>query len=208
MKKTKTIAVFLAFFAVVACSDEGLTDPRDGKKYKVVKIGTQTWIAENLNYEANGSKCYDNKPANCNKYGRLYNWETAKKACPSGWHLPSKEEWETLTATVGGKETAGKYLKAVSGWNDWDEDQLQIEGKQELPSNGEDKFGFTALPGGFGDGDEFNSVGNNGRWWSTTEYKAGFNFIYTLIMHSGREKAGFRDKDTKGRLCSVRCVQD
>jgi len=57
-------------------------------------------MAENLNYEASGSKCYDNKPANCDKYGRLYNWNTAKTACPSGWHLPASYEWDVLLRYV------------------------------------------------------------------------------------------------------------
>jgi len=103
-----------------------LTDKRDGKKYKTVIIGERTWMAENLNYEANGSKCYDNKPENCDKYGRLYDWNTAKEACPSGWHLPSDEEWK-IDRYVGGKE-AEKKLKSKSGW---DED-----------GNGTDDFGF------------------------------------------------------------------
>ena len=124
---------------------KALIDNRDGKKYKTVTIGSKTWMAENLNYEAKGSKCYENKDENCTTYGRLYNWSTAMKACPSGWHLPSKTEYEALDKAVGGEEVAGKKLKAKSGWN--------------KNGNGTDDFGFPAMPGGGGHShDSFKSV--------------------------------------------------
>jgi uncharacterized protein (TIGR02145 family) len=123
MKNLATILIL--FCASVFAQQKGtFTDPRDGKTYKTAKIGTQIWLAENLNYEAEGSVCYENNPANCAKYGRLYNWETAKKVCPDGWHLPSNAEWDKLfrfvdgdkgTKSPYGSKTAGKYLKAKSG---------------------------------------------------------------------------------------------
>jgi hypothetical protein len=58
-------------------------------------------MAENLSYGAEGSKCYDKKLKNCKKYGRLYDWETAIKACPAGWHLPSNDEWDRPFLNVG-----------------------------------------------------------------------------------------------------------
>jgi len=136
------------------------TDPRDGKTYKTIKIGEQVWMAENLAYNAEGSKCYDNNEENGKKYGRLYDWDTAMQACPPGWHLPSDEEWQTLLDFVGdvgvgfGGMIAGKKLKSKNGWNE--------------NGNGTDDFGFTALPGGSGnDFDEFYGVGSEGNWWGT-----------------------------------------
>jgi uncharacterized protein (TIGR02145 family) len=175
-----------------------LTDSRDSKRYKVVKIGTQTWMAENLNYNANGSKCYSNSNANCDKYGRLYNWSTAKSACPKGWHLPSDGEWTTLAKSAGGTGnygdggTAGTKLKAKSGWNN--------------NGNGTDEFGFSALPGGYGNSSgSFYYVGSDGSWWSSTEYSA--TRAYYRDMSFGNARVGRSGYD-KGIFRSVRCVQD
>jgi uncharacterized protein (TIGR02145 family) len=130
-----------------------------GKTYKTVKIGSQTWFAENLDYAVGGSVCYENSSSNCTKYGRLYNWDDANSACPSGWHLPSDAEWTALENTVGGSSTAGKKLKSTTGWNN--------------NGNGINQYGFSALPGGFGNSDGgFLSAGDSGYWWSSTEIDA------------------------------------
>jgi uncharacterized protein (TIGR02145 family) len=73
-------------------------DIRDGKKYKVVKFGTQIMMSENLAYKPSSGNywAYDNKQSNVSKYGYLYDWEIAKKVAPIGWHLPTKEEWENF----------------------------------------------------------------------------------------------------------------
>jgi uncharacterized protein (TIGR02145 family) len=168
------------------------TDPRDGKTYKTVTIGNQVWMAENLNYEASGSKCYDNNPANDQKYGRLYDWETAKRACPPGWHLPSDAEWTTLTDFVGGSSTAGTKLKSANGWNS--------------NGNGTDEYGFSALTGGYGRSNgSFNGVGKLGWWWSATEDNA--SNAYSRDMYVGLANVG-RSSSGKASFFSVRCVKD
>jgi len=174
------------------------TDARDGKQYKMVEIGNQTWMAENLNYNASGSKCNDDKESNCQKYGRLYNWETAKTACPQSWYLPHDYEWQILVNLAGGEKIAGKKLKAAKGWI-YDED-----GKS---GNGTDDYGFSALPGGAGGsgGNSFEIVGFSGYWWSASEY--GSNAAYLLVMNYNYEDVG-RVGYGKGSLRSVRCIKD
>jgi len=214
-----------------------MTD-KGGKTYKTIKIGTQTWMAENLNYNASGSKCYgegeigDAVPktdehgnfilgedgylildyiptyssaeiqANCTKYGRLYDWETANTACPSGWRLPNNEDWDILITAVGGEETAGKYLKAKSGWKDY-------EGNL---ANGEDKFGFSALPGGSGAlGDNFvnfGGVGNGGDWWSASEYYDIYGNSLPYSWYMGDSERIYHNETFNSHLLSVRCVKD
>ncbi|MDR2693285.1 MAG: hypothetical protein LBB74_03610 [Chitinispirillales bacterium] len=144
------------------------TDKRDGKTYRAVVIGGKTWMAENLNYETGKSWCYDNKESNCNKYGRLYDWKTAMKTCPSGWHLPSNQEWDGLVGAAGGKTTAGKKLKSTSGWSG--------------NGNGTDEYGFSALPGGDRyTGGSFINAGGRGYWWTAT--KGGASYAYYRDMY-------------------------
>ena len=113
----KKAVILLALLSIATFAQQKGTfaDSRDKKKYKTVKIGEQTWMAENLNYNAKGSKCYANKPANCTKYGKLYDWATAVNACPKGWHLPDTTEWQALANFAGGGDVAGKKLKAKNG---------------------------------------------------------------------------------------------
>jgi len=167
-------------------------DSRDDKIYRIVKIGNQIWMAANLNYNASGSKCYGNQESNCQKYGRLYDWNTAKTACPKGWHLPTKDEYGKLDNFVGGANTAGKFLKATSGWNN--------------NGNGQDTHGFAALPGGYGSSNgDFGSVGNFGYWWSAMEYSS-INAYYRRMYYGG-EYVDYYDY-YKDFLYSVRCLQD
>jgi uncharacterized protein (TIGR02145 family) len=158
-------------------------DSRDGKKYKTVKIGNQTWMAENLNYSTGNSWCYDNSSSNCNTYGRLYDWNTAKRACPSGWSLPSKSEFETLLSNVGGSGNNAYHALKDGG-----------------------SSGFSALFGGWrGSYGRFRSVGNGGSWWSSSEY--GTYSAWYLTMYSYYQSA-YMYYDGKGLGLSVRCLQD
>jgi len=111
-----------------------LTDGRDGQEYRIVRIGSQTWTAQNMNFGSKDSWCYSNDPALCAIYGRLYAHEAALTACPSGWHLPTDDEWIALTAAVGGNSGAGTSLKSAGGWN--------------LSGGGRDMSGFRILPAG------------------------------------------------------------
>jgi uncharacterized protein (TIGR02145 family) len=167
------------------------TDKRDGKVYRTVEMPDgKTWMAENLNYQTGGSWCYGNDNSKCDKYGRLYNWKTAKSVCQSGWHLPSREEWVTLV-NAAGSSTAGKKLKAKSGWNN--------------VGSGEDAYGFSALPGGLYYNSDFDDAGNGGYWWTATENGSG-NMYYRGM---GDDYDGVIETalDSSGGF-SVRCVMD
>ena len=192
-----------------------LTDARDKQVYKTVKIGTQTWMAQNLNYAdsasmanlAGNSWCYNNSADSCARYGRLYTWTGAMNiassyqsasasaginavhqgACPVGWHVPTDAEWSTLATAVGGSSSAGTMLKSASGWN------------------GTDDYGFSALPAGlrysYGD---FDYVRNDAFFWSAT-------WRYADAASSGHLgfSASMLTRDLgKSFAFSVRCVQD
>lgn len=203
--KNTFILIGLTIFCIYGFSQEtgSFTDIRDGKVYKTVKIGTQWIMAENFAYKTNSGNywAYDNDSRNVEKYGYLYDWKTAKKVCPTGWHLPTDAEWTTLTDVLGGESIAGGKLKET-GTTHW--------GSPNAGATNE--TGFTALPGGnrnlFG---QFQYIGDVGRYWSSTDSTksindrvgdAWFRDIYARDGKIGRnistEVAGF----------SVRCIRD
>ncbi len=125
-----------------------MIDSRDGQTYKTVVIGTQTWMAENLNYSTTASWCPLQKSSYCEKYGRLYYYDDVTSTlCPDGWHLPSLSEWQTLLEYVdehNGSEGIGKSLKSTMNWmeeGDMSETRVAV-------ATGKDSFGFSAQPAG------------------------------------------------------------
>ena len=186
----------------MVADENSMQDPRDGKIYKIVTMGTQIWMAENLAYNAEGSECYLYNEAYCGKYGRLYDWGMALEACPSGWHLPSNGEWEQLHRYAEDiplpytSYAAGKYLKAESGWNS--------------NGNGENTQGFAALPGGRGYADGngyFGSIGSDGYWWTSTPDSYSQN--HATSQHITYDD-DYATSERWGPLSmfSVRCVAD
>jgi len=188
----------------------------DAENCKKKQIGNKVWMAENLNIDlGGGSRCYEDKPENCTKYGRLYSWAAAmgidakynnqswgesdarhKGICPTGWHIPSDADWEELVSHVESENycsrCAARYLKAKSGWNG--------------NGNGTDAYGFSALPGGIGGNGSFYNVGDDGRWWSATEHNSGS--AYSRVMGHLDDEDVFYFDYNKYYLFSVRCVQD
>ena len=205
-----------------------MTDSRDGQVYKTVKIGDQTWMAENLNYSDSvvtpslkgKSWCFDNDPEKCKVTGRLYTWSAAidsvalandaenprtcgnpdackfaddvQGICPSGWHLPSYDEWYTLVSELGGEKAAGPILKSKIGWN---------------KKMGADEVGFSALPSGVWDGS--GDFGVEGAYfWSATD-AATFQSDNVSVMSLENEvESAILAHAGKYFGLSVRCVKD
>ena len=193
-----------------------LVDDRDGQTYKTVKVGDQWWMAENLNFETDNSYCYNDSVEYCEKYGRLYTWAVAmdsagtwsvngkdcgyketcsptypvRGVCPDGWHLPSMDEWDTLTV-VDGLHTCTR-LKSTSGWlND---------------GNGTDDSGFSMFPAvsRYKDG-SFSYESRDAYFWSSIEYSnddaRGVHFHYN-------NDDVYWTYDAKSYAYSVRCLKD
>ena len=208
---------------VVSCSkfplfqDDTFTDTRDNHVYKQVRIGTQTWMAENLAYlpavspSAVGSDSiphyyvYDYQGISTdaagtagtyNNYGVLYNWEAAKFSCPSGWHLPNDEEWQTLADFLDKNWlTVGNKMKET-GTSHW------ISPNDKATN----KSGFTGLPGGERSvSGGFNGIGYYGEFWSSSIIYPPFIKIRMLV--TGLEVLGANHFDP-GNGFSVRCLKD
>jgi uncharacterized protein (TIGR02145 family) len=189
-----------------------------GQTYNTVQIGNKCWMKENLNYETGNSWCYDDDPANCNLFGRLYDWYTVMNGasasnldpsgvqgiCPPGWHVPSDREWWDLEGNVDSKHwtndgewqglhsngyDAGDRLKSTFGW--------------EENSNGSDLYGFTGLPGGeFQDG--YRNKGTNATWWTTSARDSEYIYYHRLTS-SNKVSRWFQNKHLG---VSLRCVKN
>ena len=171
-----------------------MIDPRDGQVYKTATIGEQTWMAENLNYENDGSFCYDDRMSYCIKYGRLYTWDAAMKACPTGYHLPTLEEWNILLDSVGGVEHAGTKLKISTGWENG---YINYE-------KGKDCCGFSALPAGRKNKDgSYIEKFKRTYFWSASEITSFM--AYNISMKTS--SAAHLYESSKISALSVRCLK-
>ena len=214
-KKDKGFVKFIPDYIIPDFRNGHLKDYRDDMTYRTVTIGDQTWMAENLNYEADGSACYEDSTSNCDKYGRLYTWGAAKDACPSGWRLPKMKEFFTLFENVGGSSTAAKMLKSRTGWHwhVWESDHyvstkpIRTRRKSIMTDgNGIDAFSFTALPE--------SDRGENVCFWSSDGFDSESNFKYAMTMEFMMDEASYNSFYTEDDLfggpywCAVRCFKE
>lgn len=136
-----------------------LADPRDGQVYRTISVGEHRWMAQNLAFASSGSWCYDNSPAQCTRYGRLYSPLAAGHACPRGWHLATGSEWRDLLDRAGGAGAATRLI-ATGGWEFqggwWDRFHplrwirpLGAENVRTVAWVATDSLGLRILPGGF-----------------------------------------------------------
>jgi len=185
-----------------------------GESYRTVKVGTQVWLDRNLNYYVEGSRCYRDGSVNCETYGRMYSWAAAmdldascnqkscygqiqarhRGICPDGWHIPSNTEWDALKNTVGSSSTA---LKAESGW-----------GLYNNNGGGNNKYGFSALPGGYYDNNlrSFDYIYTEGYWWSSSEYNV--DRAYYWYMLESDDSFNYEFSKDKVDLFYVRCMRN
>lgn len=191
MKKLLLAAAFILI--VSALNGQGkFTDIRDGNVYRTITVNGITWMAENLRFKTkNGAVYYDNNPDNARDYGMLYDWKAAKTVCPSGWHLPSGNEFRTLS----------------------DHFQLQESWRKES----KDTISFTIQLGGFQDHEgTFSELDESGYYWTATEYdnKSAEYFSYMIIDNmivtdiSRKEDVDDISGTDKNDKYSVRCIKN
>ena len=175
--------------------EDEITDPRDNQVYKIVKIGDQVWMAENLNYEVPQSWCYDDKQSNCETYGRLYTWTAVMDSvnqggcgyeasctiqkphrgiCPEGWHVPDNDEWQTFVDFAG---------------------------------TNYDELGFNVLMAGNRDVmGTFRMRGDKAYMWSATEGSATTAWDFIFFLYSSSINSDTNGEKFLGR--SLRCIKD
>ena len=193
-----------------------ITDPRDGKIYTTVLIGTQCWMARNLNAgtKMDGTRnqadndllekyCYDNDTNNCSIYGGLYQWNEAMQydtipgvrgICPDGWYLPTDEDFTLLTTTLGGESAAGGVMKET-GTTHW----------ADPNAGATNSSGFTALPGGYrSDNGTFHGLSQRANFWSSSVVSPSAAWVRYLYYDSLEVGRSF---DSRAYGYSIRCIK-
>ncbi len=205
-----------------------VVDSRDGQSYSTVQIGTQCWMAENINVGTmisgandqtdNGiieKYCYGNDIANCDTYGGLYQWGEAMQydtisstpdVCPDGWHIPSDDEWKTLEMYLGMSQSDADAL----GWRGTDEGgKLKETGTTHWnsPNTGAtNSSGFTGLPGGYrATSGSFDYISVYGYYWTSTEYVSNHSKLRTLGSNYSQV---YRENGWNPNGFGVRCIKD
>jgi uncharacterized protein (TIGR02145 family) len=198
-------------YSYANCGDP-FTDARDGQTYKTVCIGSQTWMAQNLNYAAPGSSCYGDDASNCSTYGHLYTSSTMMQGaaastanpsgvqgvCPKGWHVPSAPEWTQLINFLGGPTVAGGALKKDT-----------ILWQVSLGKPGTNSSGFSALPAGAGNltaSFSWNGIGTEA-WFGSTSFYPGITNPDASVI-SWNDVSFTTTVATPGMKTSCRCVKD
>ena len=213
MKKLNIASILCGLILCIASCGPSIKAPSDDKGE--VTIGNQVWTSKNLDVSKfkNGEEIPEaetkdqwkafsdaNEAAWCyyenkTEYGKLYNWYAVndpRGLAPAGYHIPTDEEWTTLTNYLGGETIAGAKMKSKTGW--------------ENDGNGTNSSAFAGLPGGYraNDGD-FNDIGVNCSWWSSSENRSSNAWCRYLYYLYGFV---FRDYDYKQNGFSVRCLRD
>lgn len=178
-------------------------DERDGQEYRYTTIGDQVWMAQNLNYVAEYSACYDNDELNCELWGRFYslledgqpsgpmNYAMVDSICPTGWHVPSEQEWTRMIASIGkynDHETA-KRLKSSELWT-----------HEYSGGNGTDECGFRALPGGDQAPSKSEYMYQYAGFWTSTMKTSGLAYTIFVGATIFETASSYRN--------SIRCIKD
>lgn len=220
MKQIKFTLLIIAVLmsGVTGCRTNSVKDI-EGNEYNTVTIGTQIWMAENLettklndgteipnvvDNEAWGTlqtpalSWYNNDPAgNKNTYGALYNWHAVNtnKLCPAGWHVPTEGDWTSLNIFLDGPGSIGGKLKEA-GTSHW----------KSPNTDATNESGFTGLPGGYRSFEGiFNYLRISGYWWSSTPYNES-SILFWYLRYKGGNLFRYRSEIYCG--FSVRCVRD
>lgn len=183
--------VLVSSFPCQSQTKKNFLDVRDGNVYNTIIIGNKTWMTQNLNYITKDSWCYENKDENCDKYGRMYNWETVMNnseksgtqgICPQGWHVPTYSDWEELAAEY--KKTKDLLEGEISGF--------------------EMKFGGCRFPNG-----KFEFLNLAATYWTSDIDKEDDKYVITFYAYKDKVNkplTSYSTNKTYGQY--LRCVRD